>query len=155
MTRMSRYFLFTFYLLSYLIGQTTYEFEIIPLPEMDTPLRMKGDGSAIVGTNYSGMALYWTDSTGVQVLGTGELWGISENDRIFAELANDNGNWEAALIEDGETTFLGNVEGGNIAATPMVNWGSAQSSKYLRIVFSNEPAERLHGIGKQFMDVFN
>ena len=110
---MSRYFLFTFFFLSYLIGQTTYEFEIIPLPEMDTPLRMKGDGSAIVGTNYSGMALYWTDSTGVQVLGTGELWGISENDRIFAELANDNGNWEAALIEDGETTFLGNVEGGN------------------------------------------
>ena len=47
------------------------------------------------------------------------------------------------------------LEGGNIAATPMVNWGSAQSSKYLRIVFSNEPAERLHGIGKQFMDVFN
>ena len=110
---MGRTFLSTFLLLSYLIGQPTYEFEIIPIPEMDTPLRMKGDGSAIVGTNYAGQALYWTDSTGLQVLGVGELWGISENDRIFAELANDNGNWEAALIEDGETTFLGNVEGGN------------------------------------------
>lgn len=93
--------------------QPTYEFEIISIPEMDTPLRMKGDGSAIVGTNYGGQAIYWSDSTGIQVLGVGELWGISDDDRIFAELANANGNWEAALIENGETTFLGNIEGGN------------------------------------------
>ena len=56
---------------------------------------------------------------------------------------------------DGSSASKLLLEGGNIAATPMVNWGSAQSSKYLRIVFSNEPAERLHGIGKQIMDVFN
>ena len=56
---------------------------------------------------------------------------------------------------DGSSASKLLLEGGNIAATPMVNWGSAQSSKYLRIVFSNEPAERLRGIGKQFMDVFN
>ena len=56
---------------------------------------------------------------------------------------------------DGSSASKLLLEGGNIAATPMVNWGSAQSSKYLRIVFSNEPAERLRGIGKRFMDVFN
>ena len=38
---------------------------------------------------------------------------ISENDRIFAELENSVGNWEAALIENEEITFLGNIEGGN------------------------------------------
>lgn len=56
---------------------------------------------------------------------------------------------------DGSSASKLLLEGGNIAATPMVNWGSAQSSKYLRIVFSNEPTERLRGIGKKFMDVFN
>ena len=41
----------------------------------DTSLRMKGDGSAIVGANYGGQVVYWFDSTGVQVFGVGELWG--------------------------------------------------------------------------------
>ncbi len=35
-----------------------------------------------------------------------------------------------------------------IAATPMVGWGE-HAHKYLRIVFSNEPKERLRGIGKK------
>lgn len=35
---------------------------------------------------------------------------------------------------------------GKIAATPMVNWGSATSSRYVRFVFANEPVERLQGI---------
>ena len=96
-----------------LSAQPTYEFEIIAIPEMDTPIRMNDDGSKIVGTNYSGQALLWTDSAGVQILGEGELWGISEDDRIFGEMLNANGYGEAALIENGEISFLGNVEGGN------------------------------------------
>lgn len=39
------------------------------------------------------------------------------------------------------------IELGKIAATPMVNWGSANSDKYVRFVFANEPVERLRGIG--------
>lgn len=35
-----------------------------------------------------------------------------------------------------------------IAATPMVGWGKT-ASKYLRFVFSNEPVERLRGIGSR------
>tara|TARA_B100000586_G_scaffold51571_1_gene34478 strand:+ start:1840 stop:4191 length:2352 start_codon:yes stop_codon:yes gene_type:complete len=94
-------------------AQPTYEFEIISIPSMETPLSMNGAGTKIVGTNFDGQAVYWSDSTGVQVLGIGELWGISENNRIFAELENSDGNWEAALIENGESTFLGNIDDGN------------------------------------------
>ena len=39
---------------------------------------------------------------------------------------------------------------GKIAATPMVNWGSQASSRYVRIVFANEPVERLQDVGQRF-----
>ena len=35
---------------------------------------------------------------------------------------------------------------GQIAATPMKNWGSERSDRYVRLVFSNEPVERLRGL---------
>lgn len=38
------------------------------------------------------------------------------------------------------------LERGKIAATPMVNWGSAASNRYVRFVFANEPAGRLRGV---------
>ena len=41
------------------------------------------------------------------------------------------------------------LESGEIAATPMVNWGSADSDKYVRFVFANEPLDRLRGIEKR------
>jgi N-succinyldiaminopimelate aminotransferase len=44
------------------------------------------------------------------------------------------------------------LELGQIAATPMVNWGSENSKKYIRIVYSNEPVQRLRGVGKRFRD---
>ena len=40
-------------------------------------------------------------------------------------------------------------EKGKIAATPMTGWGSKRSNRYIRFVFSNEPAERLKGIRKR------
>ena len=39
------------------------------------------------------------------------------------------------------------LELGKIAATPMINWGSANSDNYVRFVFANEPVHRLRGIG--------
>lgn len=39
------------------------------------------------------------------------------------------------------------LERGKIAATPMVNWGSASSDNYVRFVFANEPVHRLAGVG--------
>ena len=41
------------------------------------------------------------------------------------------------------------LERGKIAATPMVNWGSANSDHYVRLVFANEPVHRLQGIAKR------
>ncbi len=41
------------------------------------------------------------------------------------------------------------LERGKIAATPMVNWGSANSDKYVRLVFANEPVHRLRGVVKR------
>ncbi|MBS0650015.1 MAG: hypothetical protein JSR93_02525 [Verrucomicrobia bacterium] len=36
-----------------------------------------------------------------------------------------------------------------VAATPMIGWGK-DAGKYVRLVFSNEPKERLIGIGEKF-----
>ena len=41
------------------------------------------------------------------------------------------------------------LELGKIAATPMINWGSVSSRKYVRFVFSNEPVDRLRGVGER------
>jgi N-succinyldiaminopimelate aminotransferase len=32
----------------------------------------------------------------------------------------------------------------------MSGWGSANAARYLRLVFANEPIERLRGIGRRF-----
>lgn len=47
---------------------------------------------------------------------------------------------------DSSTASKKLIEAGKIAATPMVNWGSAKSDQYVRLVFANEPVERLRGI---------
>lgn len=39
------------------------------------------------------------------------------------------------------------LERGKIAATPMRDWGQINSDQFVRFVFSNEPVERLRGIG--------
>jgi aspartate/methionine/tyrosine aminotransferase len=53
---------------------------------------------------------------------------------------------------DGPAASKRLLELGKIAATPMINWGSENSSKYVRIVYSNEPVQRLRGAGKRFRD---
>ena len=42
------------------------------------------------------------------------------------------------------------MEHGKVAATPMTGWGRESSAKYLRLVFSNEPRERLAGLRQRF-----
>ncbi len=66
-----------------------------------------------------------------------------------------HGGWSllidvSTLGMDGATASILLLERGKIAATPMINWGSENSSRYLRIVFSNEPITRLRGIGQRF-----
>ena len=42
------------------------------------------------------------------------------------------------------------LENAGIAATAMINWGTAHCANYVRLVYSNEPRERLTGIGGRF-----
>lgn len=48
----------------------------------------------------------------------------------------------AALLEHG------------VAATSMENWGEPDVARYLRLVFANEPVERLQGIAQRFAAAF-
>lgn len=47
------------------------------------------------------------------------------------------------------------LDKGEIAATPMINWGTARSDQYVRFVYSNEPIERLAGIGERVRRSFH
>jgi aspartate/methionine/tyrosine aminotransferase len=48
---------------------------------------------------------------------------------------------------DGEALSRRLLERSAIAATAMANWGGPSTARYLRLVFANEPCERLRGIG--------
>ncbi len=41
-------------------------------------------------------------------------------------------------------------ERSRVAATPMTGWGSERSAAFVRLVFSNEPGERLVGVRARF-----
>ena len=73
------------------------------------------------------------------------------------DVIRPEGGWSflvdvSTLDMDATTASKRLLDKGKIAATPMVNWGSKNSSRYVRIVFSNEPVERLKGLGKRFKD---
>ena len=56
----------------------------------------------------------------------------------------------AALGMTGAEASARLLERGGVAATPMDGWGTDRSTGYLRLVFSNEPAERLASLGDRF-----
>ena len=65
-----------------------------------------------------------------------------------------HGGWSflldvSPLGMDGATASERLLASGKIAATPMVNWGSASSDRYVRFVFANEPVQRLRGVGER------
>jgi hypothetical protein len=41
-----------------------------------------------------------------------------------------------------------------VAATSMENWGLHETSGFLRLVYANEPVERLRGIAERFARAF-
>lgn len=43
---------------------------------------------------------------------------------------------------------------GKIAVTPMTHWGDKNSRQFIRLVFSNEPVERLRTLGERFRATF-
>ena len=50
---------------------------------------------------------------------------------------------------DGATASRLLLQHGKIAATTMTNWGSGNMEKYIRLVYTNEPQERLKGLGER------
>ena len=65
-----------------------------------------------------------------------------------------HGGWSflldvSPLGMDGVTASERLLASGQIAATPMANWGSANSDRYVRFVFANEPVQRLRGVGER------
>ena len=54
-----------------------------------------------------------------------------------------------ALGFDSFTASRRLLEHGQIAATPMRDWGAANSDQFVRLVFSNEPVERLAEMGER------
>ena len=74
----------------------------------------------------------------------------SLNDPNVLRLENLDTDLRPPLGLDGPEASRRLLELGQIAATSMVNLGTARSSNYVRIVFSNEPVQRLLGMGKRF-----
>ncbi|MEM7582200.1 MAG: pyridoxal phosphate-dependent aminotransferase [Acidobacteriota bacterium] len=81
-------------------------------------------------------------------------------DLLLEELADfkvipPHGGWSflidvSPLGLDGPTASRRLLERGKIAATAMVNWGTEHTRNYVRVVYSNEPLERLRGVGERF-----
>lgn len=46
------------------------------------------------------------------------------------------------------------LQKGKVAVTPMDNWGIQHSKQFIRLVFSNEPVERLKTLGERFFRTF-
>jgi len=84
----------------------------------------------------------------------------ARRDLILAELDEfrvipPHGGWSmlvdvSPLGMDGVEASTRLLDAGRIAATPMVNWGGGHCANYVRLVYSNEPCERLAGIGDRF-----
>lgn len=78
-------------------------------------------------------------------------------DVLLEELAGftvipPHGGWSllvdvSPLGLDGAAAARRLLELGGVVATPMTHWGSAGAARYLRLVYSNEPVERLRGVG--------
>lgn len=91
-------------------------------------------------------------------------WG-QRRDILLDELKDfsvipPHGGWSflvdvSPLGLDGPSASKRLLELGKIAATPMINWGGTGSGKYVRIVFSNEPIQRLRGTGQRFRDALS
>ena len=88
-----------------------------------------------------------------------QIWEERRN-VILAELRDfqtikPHGGWSlwvdvSDLGMDGPTASKRLLEKAKVAATPMVNWGTDRSANYVRLVYSNEPVERLRGLKELF-----
>ncbi len=76
------------------------------------------------------------------------------------KLINPHGGWSllwdvSPLGLTGSEASKILLEKGNIAATPMIHWGTERTKHFIRLVYSNEPVERLKGIGARVKEAFS
>ena len=84
----------------------------------------------------------------------------ARRDVLLGELADfivipPHGGWSllvdvSPLGLDGPAASGLLLKKGKVATTPMINWGGAQCTNFVRLVFSNESIERLRGVGDRF-----
>jgi N-succinyldiaminopimelate aminotransferase len=89
----------------------------------------------------------------------------TRRDVVLEELSDlpvvpSNGGWSLLLdvnklgMNSEEASRL-LFEKGKVAATPMTHWGSERASAYLRLVYSNEPVNRLRGLRERARRAWN
>lgn len=112
-----------------------------------------------VGIAQPGALAALVDPAGAGVADAVAEWE-RRRDTVQAELdglpvVRADGGWSllvdtGALGCDGADASARLLEHGKVAATPMTHWGRANAARFVRIVFSNEPVERLRGLGERF-----
>ncbi len=112
-----------------------------------------------VGVTQPGALAALTEPAGAGVTGAVAEWE-RRRDTVLAELGGlpvvrGDGGW-SLLIDTGRLGHLAEaaserlLKHGKVAATPMTHWGRENAARFVRIVFSNEPVERLRGMGERF-----
>ena len=112
-----------------------------------------------VGVTQPGALAALTEPAGAGVTGAVAEWE-RRRDTVLAELGGlpvvrGDGGW-SLLIDTGRLGHLAEaaserlLKHGRVAATPMTHWGRENAARFVRIVFSNEPVERLRGMGERF-----
>ena len=112
-----------------------------------------------VGITQPGALAALTDPDGGGVAEAVARWE-RRRDTVQAELAGlpfvpCDGGWSllvdtGRMGHDGAAASKRLLERGMVAATPMTHWGRENAGQFVRIVFSNEPVERLRGLGERF-----
>ena len=115
-----------------------------------------------VGIGMGGVAAA-LEAPEADVAGAAAEWQ-RRRDVLLSELADFNlvpahGGWSmlmdcAPLGRTGAEASDLLLAGAGIAATPMAGWGSADTARYLRFVYANEPCERLRGMGERVRRAF-
>ena len=112
-----------------------------------------------VGVTQPGALAALTEPAGAGVTDAVAEWE-RRRDTVLAELrglpvVRGDGGW-SLLVDtgqlgcDGATASARLLEHGRVAATPMAHWGRENAAQFVRLVFSNEPVERLRGLGERF-----
>jgi len=112
-----------------------------------------------VGVTQPGALAALTDPDGAGVADAVEEWERRRN-AVLTELdglpvVRGDGGWSllvdtGALGFDGAAASARLLERGKVAATPMTHWGRENAAQFVRLVFSNEPVERLRGLRERF-----